>query len=574
MLSINFKDYFWEKFEDLHERYELKKITTSNVIELFTRLKNSMSSFSKELNDLITKDYILYPEQSASKYDALEFIKLILTIQSTQLNIGIEIIKNRILETIKLEKAEQNIEKELYNDLKKNIIKYEESKLNLNKAKDKFYQSTNIAEISIRQAIELSNKEKNKENSNAINNTDVSDISKNNNNFVDNNELLVKMKQKSLDSLLEARKNDEKYIELIKEANNYREIINNKQSNLLKFYENMEYKDHQLYISLLREYNSFLKKDNETMKSNLMLLEEKIKKIDYNKDIIELINIYGSDKKPEKTIKYCPYEPEFDYRKTTDENQLSLNFQVIMAMKPFIKDLYPNFNVELEAKKQDIREIFKKILNNDLSLMNEDKNKLLNYIKEDWGQNYFLYFLNKERSNGKFCYNSDKINFLAEIIQKILISAEKKLNYEIAKLCIILSQTYYYEEKEEKIYIMELISTNEWLKKEEFWRNIIDVMIKEDIAKTINLNKNNEKVNSKMQEESINNIVFGQLISYIKNMKDFKIDNKIIVKIVDEFMDKYKISKDLIKHIYDNIENEKEIEKIREENKNIKSNDN
>jgi hypothetical protein len=106
----------------------------------------------------------------------------------------------------------------------------------------------------------------------------VSDISKNNNNIVDNNELLVKMKQKSLDSLLEARKNDEKYIELIKEANNYREIINNKQSNLLKFYQNMEYKDHQLYISLLREYNSFLKTDNDTIKSNLMLLEEKIKK--------------------------------------------------------------------------------------------------------------------------------------------------------------------------------------------------------------------------------------------------------------------------------------------------------
>ena len=573
MLSINFKDYFWEKFEDLHERYELKKITTSNIIELFTRLQNSMSSFSKELNDLITKDYILFPEQSASKYDALEFLKLIITIQSTQLNIGVEIIKNKILDTIKMEKAEEIIEKELYNDLKKNIIKYEESKLNLNKAKDKFYQSTNIAEISIRQAIELSNKEKNKGNSNSINNTDISDISKNNN-IVDNNELLAKMKQKSLDNLLEARKNDEKYIELIKEANNYREIINNKQSNLLKFYQNMEYKDHQLYISLLREYNNFLKTDNDTIKSNLMLLEEKIKKIDYNKDIIELINIYGSDKKPEKAIKYSPYEPEFDYRKTTDENELSLNFQVIMAMKPFIKDLYPNFNVELESKKQDIREMFKKIVNNDLALMNEDKNKLLSYINEDWGQNYFLYLLSKERSNGKFCYNSDKINFLAEIIQKILISAEKKLNYQIAKHCIILSQTYYYEEKEEKIYIMELISTNEWLKKEEFWRNIIDVMIKEDIEKTTNLNKNNEKVSSKMQEESINNIVFGQLISYIKNMKDFKIDNKIIVKIADEFMDKYKISKNLIKYIYDNIENEKEIEKIREENKNIKSNDN
>ena len=100
ILNIHFKDYFWGKFEDLHERYYLKKITISNIIELFTRLQESMSHFSKELNTLITKDYILFPEQRSSKYDALEFIKLILTIQSTQLNVGVEVIKSRILETL------------------------------------------------------------------------------------------------------------------------------------------------------------------------------------------------------------------------------------------------------------------------------------------------------------------------------------------------------------------------------------------------------------------------------------------------------------------------------------------
>ena len=571
MLNINFKDYFWGKYEDLHERYQLKKITISNIIEVFTRLQESMSSFAKELNNLITKDYILYPEQTTTKYDALEFIKLILTIQSTQLNVGVEIIKNRILETIKIEKSEEIIEKELYNDLKKNLIKYEESKSNLNKAKEKFYQSITVAEMSVRQAIELSLKEKNKDNLNNAKSTNSDNDINKVNNSIDNNEMLIKMKQKSLDNLLEARKNDEKYIELIKEANNYREIVNNKQSDLLKFYENIEYKDHQLYILLLRDYNSFLKTDNNTLRGNLIQMEEKINKIDYNKDIIELINIYGSDKKPEKIIKYRPYEPEFKFNDSIDENELSLNYQIIMAMKPFIKDLYPNFNIELETKKQEMREISKKIFNNNekLTLTNKDKEKLFNYINEDWGQKYFLFFLSKERSNGIFCFESTLIKFLGEILQKILCVAQKNLDYESAKNCIILSQTYCYEDKHEKIYLIELISTNEWLKSSEFWRNIIDVMIKEDIKKIQTLNKNNEKINSKIQE-SINNIVFGQLISYIKNMNDCKLENKSIIKIVDEFVEKYNIDKKLAKNLYDNIGNEKDIEKLRKEYKNEK----
>lgn len=93
MLNINFKDYFWGKCDDLHERYYQKRKTISNVIELFTRLNESMSNFARELINIITKDYNLYPEKNTSKYEAMEFIKLFLTIQSTQLNVGVEIIK-------------------------------------------------------------------------------------------------------------------------------------------------------------------------------------------------------------------------------------------------------------------------------------------------------------------------------------------------------------------------------------------------------------------------------------------------------------------------------------------------
>ena len=44
-------------------------------------------------------------------------------------------------------------------------------------------------------------------------------------------------------------------------------------------------------------------------------------------------------------------------------------------------------------------------------------------------------------------------------------------------------------------------------------------------------------------------------------MKDFKIDNKIIIQIVDEFVTKYNINEEFKKNIYDYILNEKEKEK-------------
>lgn len=585
ILNIHFKDYFWGKFEDLHERYYLKKITISNIIELFTRLQESMSNFSKELNTLITKDYILFPEQRSSKYDALEFIKLILTIQSTQLNVGVEVIKSRILETIKIQKEEEILEKELFNNLKKNINKYEEAKLNLNKAKEKFYQSTKIAEISIRQAKEFALKEKNKENNgtfimnNNIDNSSNKSNKLNNNLNNENNEMLIKLEQKSLDNLIEARKNDEKYLEMLKEANNYREIVNTKQRDLLKFYENMENKDHQLYILLLKDYYSFLKTDNSIMKGNLIQMEDKINKIDFNKDIIELINIYGSEKRPEKIIKYRPYELEFNSDNSLDENDLTINYQITIAMKPFIKDLCPNFDIELETKKQEMRDLSQKIINKNgnIYLTDEVKKIILNFIKEDWAQKYFLSFLSKIRTTGKFRYEEEVIKYLSEIFKIILFSAKKNRDYESIKNCLILSQTYYYEDKKSfgKIYIVELINDNEWLKNPDFWKEIIDVMIKEDIEKNQKLFENNEKLNSKAQEESMNNIVFGQLVSSIKNMKDFKIHNNKIIKIVDEFVEKYKVGKNFSKNIYDNIGNEKEIEKMRKEYKNLdKNNDN
>ena len=374
-----------------------------------------------------------------------------------------------------------------------------------------------------------------------------------------------------MENLLEARRNDEKYIEILKETNNCREMANNKQNELLKYYENIENKDHQIYIMIMRDYYSYLKTNNSVIKGNLILMEEKINKIDNNKDIISLINIYGSELKPDKLIKYRPFKPNFNRENPDKENEHTLIYQVVMTMKPFIKDLCPNFDIELETKKQEMRELTKKILNNnneDVVFIDNDKNKLLEYINEDWGQKYFLSVLTMARTSGQYCLSEKLVKILAEIFRKILNIAEKKVDYDIVKNCIILSQTYYYEDKDKakKVYLVELICDNEWLRTPDFWRNIIDKMINEDIKKIKQMM--DQKMNEKDKNEGIINVVFAQVISYINNMKDFKLENKIIVKIVDEFVEKYNIGKDLSKHIYDNIDKSNEIENLRKEYKN------
>ena len=127
---------------------------------------------------------------------------------------------------------------------------------------------------------------------------------------------------------------------------------------------------------------------------------------------------------------------------------------------------------------------------------------------------------------------------------------------------MILSQTFYYIDiKKEKIYIIDLISNNKWLKSPQFWRDFIKLSI------------NNEFNKIKIKKDNINDLLCSQLIPYIKIMKEFNIDDRIILKIVDEFIllydNIYKFDPGFFSILFSFINNdEKEIEKLRNEYKN------
>ena len=543
MSKINFNEKFWDKYEDFHKRFFTKNNSLDNIIDIFSKLEVSLMNFTKAINTVIMKDYILFPEQRSTQNDALEFIKFILTIQTTQFNVAIELIKNRILIPLRQKKEEDlKKEKELYLELKRTILKYNESLINLQKSKEKYHQTANIAEITTKSAKEAILKKLN------------NDIDKKQQN------LYNLLEQKSLESLIEAKKNEEKYVELLKEANLNREDNNKKQYELLNFYKEMEYKDFQFYKCLLLDYLCNLKTENSVVKESLMEMEEKIGKMNIDKDIQILIKLYGSDKKPDEIIQNELYNPKMDIKKCFKDEDYTLYYNTIVTMKSYL-NILPDFDVTIETTKQELRELCKTFFSLNINYNDSINKRILDILKEEWTQDFFLVILSKQRTNGRYCRTKKLINDLGIILNSIIDISHKSLNYNNVKTCIILSQTFYYEEKNNKIYLYKSIINNKWLKTPDFWRNIITNMTEIEL----NTLKEQNKMDQKAIKKSLDNIVFSQILAYTTSMKDFKLDSRIILKIIDEIIKKYELSKDYLDAIYNNLGDEKYIEKLRNE---------
>ena len=116
----------------------------------------------------------------------------------------------------------------------------------------------------------------------------------------------------------------------------------------------------------------------------------------------------------------------------------------------------------------------------------------------------------------------------------ILDVAEKGEMYEIARNCIILSQTFFTQKNDAKYYLIEKIRNHKWLKTSEFWLGFIDLMIDKEINKFITLHpeitkkeilNGSQEISNKMKFR-LSELLFSQLLPYVNNMNEFKLGLK------------------------------------------------
>jgi hypothetical protein len=126
------------------------------------------------------------------------------------------------------------------------LTKYADSKVLIDKNKNKYYQSLKVAESSLR--------------------TSKSMKIKNVNNSQDNLVSIKKLEDKSQDLLLDAKKNLDKYSAAIRDANKSREEAIDKQAKNLKLYNELEVKDGIFITKIVNDMYNRMKEENEAKK--------------------------------------------------------------------------------------------------------------------------------------------------------------------------------------------------------------------------------------------------------------------------------------------------------------------
>ena len=189
---------------------------------------------------------------------------------------------------------------------------------------------------------------------------------------------------------------------------------------------------------------------------DLESLGDKWQSINLGKDMKTFIDANASNLFPDEEIKFNAYVPSVSIDNPPN-NQIEIPFEVISELKSNLKDVAPDFDLALEEKKSKIRKLSLKVFtsNNDFVFSPEEKSQLLDYCKDQTSRKIFLSTLNKQRTSGRYARSARLMKDLTDIVNTILAISEPEKDYDSAKSCIILSQTFYIEEKGSKKYLFK-----------------------------------------------------------------------------------------------------------------------
>ena len=559
-LEDNSDKYLWNKYEPLHDRLVNKISYLSSILLKFNDIYQVKKDYYKNLKPLINYKGIPVCKEEENFQNVLSIVKT----SNEKYNeyeeeMYIEIINNikSLIEKMKGEKA-------FYENYLKSLAIYKEEKRKMEKYKNIYHSSAQIAEKATIYLKELVIKKK--LNNDPLINQQI-DISEND----------------SKNRLSTMAKDCSAYVSSLENTNVLRKKLNRKQKELLKMYEELEKYDKQLYSKVMEIIRKYQKKILDYTGESMNITQGIQKNIDINRDVRELVESLRSRDRPEKEIPYIHYPTEIDFDKCNDSKDYRVVNEVVKTMKKYSKNVFMDYDEKLEEKKNKMRDLINKFFDLNRNTDIEDRKQLLEYVKDERTHELFLIILSKLRANNRFCREKPLIELLSDIIIIILDAAKKKNDFTSAKNCIILSQTFYYNDESKpnkKVYILEYIKKHHWLQSMEFWKDFILSMILNEFKKLDEMNtddKINISKNKNIPENvkpKIGEVLFSQLLPYVGNMTEINVEKKYIIKIIDDINDRYNYmgqsnieaiydlvcsSKEELKEIKENIKNDKEL---------------
>ena len=469
---------------------------------------------------------------------------------------SMETFKNLIEKT----KAEVNKLKLDYLDIKqdffKNIVNYE-------KINNELLNSYSNIENTIIQICIIKNNEEalmnNKNNKNRTQSTDLESLM---------NSSIIDVKKKEI-NFMKMDSNKKRYCTHFKEKskeclekvkNNTILIIKNLKINIEKFLSyysncyNLNNNDISQKIKFVQEINNELVYEN-IIKQNLKEINDDVISRTYEKykpkfyNIKILTNKNLANEIYQKLIK-------IGYNFLNSQYELSQNeeYYIMKKMNNFTLVNKDNYDFDKASKKLSIFYWFEAMFN----FKNEQNNnesqerekisdeKLFKYIEDDKDcRIYFLVILGNKRAEAILNLPKELFETITKIFKLISDKILSENDIDSAKYLIILSQTFYIKENEEKIYITNRIKNHPLYQKEEFWNEYIQTEISEAFKKK---DLNDKNIGKKYDEDDLvkrnNELVFAQLITMSECMSNFDLGKEKIVNIITPMFDTYKINEE------------------------------
>ena len=545
LLPSQGKDVEW--FQTLQQRIDEKYKFFDTVCQNMREFNKILKTFSDKL------------ENQSKNFDNISH-----TLEDQYLYDTYKLIHIKIIENIKAENtyADENLkmleihlnkykaERHIYSELKNIRKNLEEEKEELKTNKTGYHKSGNEMEKKVQAFVES--------NLNIMNNLPPN-LKTQLNGLVKNPKKLLK-----------------KYKESIQKVNDLSISFNKKQNELFTLLPFFGNEDNKFFSLLTNTFLTAIQKNSEFLeltKKNLSIIQKNEKKDDLNNFINESLN----NKSEEKKVELIQYQSGLEFNKCKDKNEFDKEAKVVETINKTMEDkIFPNYDYEADLKTFQEAKLIKKLF--EMKEIDENSGKeLLDSLDDKMNHKAMFIVLSQLRTNSTFHRPKTFIQVFGKAFNKMINMANKNEIYDYVKNCIILSQTYFYDEGEDKDkkkkYLFEEIKSNKILNNSHFWRGFIDSMLKlefdrfkvnhaypdYDIEKGENIP---DRIKRKLDE-----IVFSQLLSFITNLNDFEIDKRVILKIADEFIQKYKyLSESNIESVYQIISNEKDdLEKLRKE---------
>lgn len=345
----------------------------------------------------------------------------------------------------------------------------------------------------------------------------------------------------------------QEYISKLKETTkDYIKNLENFEKNLNSISINLEIKNVE---NVFCSKSDFEFKEKDFNKYSIKILKnKKILLKDYNKDN-HLEN--NNDDNFIELKKTKTFTDKFTSSENKKENILFLTdediYEIISRLYKYDLKVLDKSKYDLDKEKEKLlsleksnkilldysenKEKAKKNLNKDFKQIMELINtKIINTIKN--AESFFI-ALNNYRVKGKLNLNDKFYELVLYIYNSTFDLLKENNNYTLGNLMIILSQTFYKENGKEKIYILEGIKSHEIFKPNEFWKNIINNKIEDEIKNLMKLEAS-KLLNQEKKEE----IIITKLLAFCSLMKEFNLDKNKISNICALIFEKYKSSQE------------------------------